>query len=1597
MTENNLREQLGWLLREKPCIPKHSPSLPPIPTSSGPSSQTQLSQNVIGNVNPLPTRPSIQTTRPIATSTTVERERPNPNPRGEPSANMARLRAAASSSPTKPAPVTLPERSSQSNSRPAIKKSSNHLDSYAQSPAARTAKLSTNMSRVTPTLLADVDTLDLTEDALPTPVRLLSNLKGQKRKSDEHRTDTYNRSTSKAPRLETIQQPDDDDDSFMSIDDLVDDEPIGPPPPYSTVAQSPAKRPAQAPVPSSSSTMGPQPQEGRVKRQIVDSEDEDMEDVHENIPEPRLPSPVKLRQQSVSPRKPLQTPALRRVADSPAVASQSPGLAPLSSSEDALINKFLSWTQEDFESKLAEAGDRHAQATDDYMAAMESLELDEVPAHITDAYEQAGEVEETLKSLKSSKDRLDALDFEMKNISDLMRKALLARQKPTKEQQEMRQLKQRIRDTHTDILPLLQTLEAAGFMSTFKKPATVAVKSTQAVPRAKTEILRSPGPERIKQTQLPNGRNVESFPGVKDTPPKPARRIKPEPDVEDPSVMEISPPHHFPERNVHRTDNQNAPLSPSKRNNTFSASRQTSTKPTTSTRDFAQPHRHSDKENYGVPEEFDEFEEEDESLFSNIMGTPPAQVVDDENYDDEFGDDEDLMELATEFEDHSTFHGVSRQSNDRSAIVQISNASKSRPKKATPVKRPKTLDEELGDFPWTKQVKSGLTKVFKLPGFRLNQANAINATLAGRHVFVLMPTGGGKSLCYQLPAIVRSGKTSGVTVVVSPLLSLMEDQVSHLRARGIQAFALTGNTTMDERREVTSTFTRPNVQEFVSLLYVTPEMLNKSGMMKTAFKDLHRRGKLARIVIDEAHCVSQWGHDFRPDYKELGMVLNEYPGVPIMALTATATENVKVDTIGNLGITGCDVFSQSFNRPNLRYYVYSKPKKSVLLDRIQEIIQVEHSDECGIIYCLSRKQCEDVAEELRARGIEAHHYHAGMQPEAKSKVQKDWQRGKTKIIVATIAFGMGIDKPDVRFVIHHTIPKSLEGYYQETGRAGRDGAESDCYLFYGTHDLFTLRKMIDENESGSKEQKDRQHDMLRRVAQFCLNKTDCRRVQVLAYFAESFSKEDCDNNCDNCNTNEELVQEDYTELGLAAVELVKEIASVRNVTLHQCIDLFRGTGRGITAEDKEAANFGAGKDLDRENVDRLFGLLLAEDVIREFSVFNKSKFANQYIGLGPKRHMFGHGRGKQKLMLYVPVAAAAGGKAAKRKPKVATGTGVKASKAAKKGQQYPSTNISSPVQAGPSRKRGGLTRNGYERDTFIVEDPDEDEDYAQSEDEEDEDGYFEPLRTETTSRSRNQTKLGEPITRDEALHNLDDVHQDVIASFVQDAKEKMQQLMRKKDLRQQPFSDTMLREMAIVFPKTLEAMKRIRGIDSVKVDCHGITLLPLIAQYKKQFEEMKQGAEDVPYDPNHATVILIESDDENDDDDEFGYDGGFSSEPEGASQERSSYFKHNAEVEAFNARFSQSQAAPRAAVPPPNKRASRAGSGGAKYGGKKGAPRRPSYGKGKSVAGGAAKKRAPVAKKQSSIAAKYSFNNAGPPKRGGGGGGTSSGIGMMPL
>jgi bloom syndrome protein len=295
------------------------------------------------------------------------------------------------------------------------------------------------------------------------------------------------------------------------------------------------------------------------------------------------------------------------------------------------------------------------------------------------------------------------------------------------------------------------------------------------------------------------------------------------------------------------------------------------------------------------------------------------------------------------------------------------------------------------------------------------------------------------------------------------------------------AVVLKGDTETEQRNLVLDKLREDRPEKYIQLLYITPEMLNKSELILSNLENLHRRGKLARIVIDEAHCVSQWGHDFRPDYKEVGKVRLRLPGTPVMALTATATANVKLDTMRNLRMDNCKIFAQSFNRPNLFYHVQKKDQD--ILKTVAALIKKEYRGQSGIVYCLSKKGCEMVSDKLSEVGIETAFYHAGMDALSRSKVQREWQSGKTKVIVATIAFGMGIDKPDVRFVIHHALPKSLEGYYQETGRAGRDGKRSGCYLYYSAKDAATLRRMIESNE-GDYSQKQRQHDMLKKVNKF---------------------------------------------------------------------------------------------------------------------------------------------------------------------------------------------------------------------------------------------------------------------------------------------------------------------------------------------------------------------------------------------------------------------------------------------------------------------------------------------------------------------------------
>ncbi|KAL0938914.1 RecQ family ATP-dependent DNA helicase [Colletotrichum truncatum] len=586
----------------------------------------------------------------------------------------------------------------------------------------------------------------------------------------------------------------------------------------------------------------------------------------------------------------------------------------------------------------------------------------------------------------------------------------------------------------------------------------------------------------------------------------------------------------------------------------------------------------------------------------------------------DYGDDADadMLALAQDFElrQSSSAEDATKR---RSVLTATSGNASQLSKSAAPLKKREaskaklSIPPELMKHPWSPDVGRALKDRFRMRGFRSNQLEAINATLAGKDAFVLMPTGGGKSLCYQLPAIVNSGKTRGITIVVSPLLSLMQDQVDHMSALNIQAVSLNGETTAQKRNQIFSSFKERSPELFIQLLYVTPEMLNNSPSFMRALKTLYSGKRLARIVIDEAHCVSQWGHDFRPDYKALGKLRHEFPTVPIIALTATATQNVIVDIKHNLGMDNCQVFSQSFNRPNLTYEVRRKERE--LVHKIAELIQNKYDRKCGIIYTLSRKTSEQVAEKLRDKyGILAHHYHAQMPAEDRIKIQRQWQQDKIHVVVATIAFGMGIDKPDVRFVIHHSIPKSLEGYYQETGRAGRDGNPSDCILYFGYQDVVTLRKMIADGE-GNEVQKERQRVMLNRVTAFCDNLENCRRVEILRYFGEVFNGDDCNKTCDNCRAGAVFEQKDFSDKAIAAIQAV---GNHEKLTINQCSEILMGKRYQANLIPHPDDPHGIAKSLKKHEIERIIDRLTAEEALEEENVVNRrANIAIQYLIVRP--------------------------------------------------------------------------------------------------------------------------------------------------------------------------------------------------------------------------------------------------------------------------------------------------------------------------------------------------------------------------------------------
>ncbi|MGK5549578.1 DNA helicase RecQ [Streptomyces sp. URMC 127] len=387
-----------------------------------------------------------------------------------------------------------------------------------------------------------------------------------------------------------------------------------------------------------------------------------------------------------------------------------------------------------------------------------------------------------------------------------------------------------------------------------------------------------------------------------------------------------------------------------------------------------------------------------------------------------------------------------------------------------------------------------LRRVFGYDAFRGDQEAIIEHVVAGGDALVLMPTGGGKSLCYQIPALVRPG----VGVVISPLIALMQDQVDALRALGVRAGFLNSTQDMDERRLVEAEFLAGELD----LLYLAPERLRVDATLR-----LLDRGKISLFAIDEAHCVAQWGHDFRPDYLALSALHERWPDVPRIALTATATEATHAEIAARLRLQDARHFVASFDRPNIQYRIVPKndPKKQLL-----ELLRTEHAGDAGVVYCLSRKSVEDTAAFLVQQGIEALPYHAGLDAGTRAANQARFLREDGIVMVATIAFGMGIDKPDVRFVAHIDLPKSVEGYYQETGRAGRDGLPSTAWLAYGLQDVVQQRKMIDGSE-GDDAHRRRLAAHLDAMLALC-ETVECRRVRLLAYFGQESGP------CGNCDT-----------------------------------------------------------------------------------------------------------------------------------------------------------------------------------------------------------------------------------------------------------------------------------------------------------------------------------------------------------------------------------------------------------------------------------------------------------------------------------------------
>ncbi|XP_050409587.1 ATP-dependent DNA helicase Q1 [Patella vulgata] len=524
-------------------------------------------------------------------------------------------------------------------------------------------------------------------------------------------------------------------------------------------------------------------------------------------------------------------------------------------------------------------------------------------------------------------------------------------------------------------------------------------------------------------------------------------------------------------------------------------------------------------------------------------------------------------------------------------------------------KQDTATDWNKNDFSWSSDLDNKLKSVFKLDKLRAMQLQTMNVTLSGKDCMLIMPTGGGKSLCFQLPAVV----SKGITLVVSPLISLMEDQLMALEALDIHATTLNSSTTTAEAKSIFDAMTNPKAT--LKLLYVTPEKLAKSKRFMNKLEKMYQVGRFARLVIDEVHCCSQWGHDFRPDYKFLGIMKRQFPEVPILGLTATATVNVLEDVKKILNIPKCQLFRASFNRPNLYYQVRPKPATQVeALDEIQKIIQSRFNGQSGIVYCFSRKDSEEVTSGLQKRGIRSGCYHANLSSQERSRIHHMWSTGQVLVVVATIAFGMGIDKPNVRFVIHHSISKSMENLYQESGRAGRDEQKSECIVFYRLADIFRQSTMVFTEQTGLK--------CLYGILAYCLDSKRCRRSMIAQHFGESWDASQCDGMCDHCDLNSIYTSTtiDITNHCKNVLAILKQASETdQRVTALKLVDSWFGKGQAsLKVKDIKVTT------ISKEKADIIIGYMLLNGYLKEDFHFTAYTTIS-YILPGPKANLLLNG------------------------------------------------------------------------------------------------------------------------------------------------------------------------------------------------------------------------------------------------------------------------------------------------------------------------------------------------------------------------------------